>query len=156
MTDDDTAATPDRELLSRLRSMLADADPVPREVVAAARDSYGWRSIDAQLAALVADSLLDTAPVRGSSERLLSYEVGDSIVEVEVTDTGGRLRIVGQLTPSRPARVRADQPSGSVEVLADRFGRFTIEGLTPGPTRFVCVPVGADDATQVQTDWTVF
>jgi hypothetical protein len=153
----------DDELMARLRDLLAEDDPVPPLVVSAARESLSWRTIDAELArlvadSLVADSLLATAEVRGDAARLLTYQVDEIVIEVEVTETSGRLRVVGQLVPPMVARVQAEQPGGSVEVHADRLGRFTAEGVLRGPTRFACTPVD-DDGVQtgppVLTEWTL-
>ncbi len=146
----------DEQLLDRLRGVLARVDPVPAVVVESARDSYGWRTLDAELARLVADSLLATASVRGSAARLLTYHAGDLTIEVEVTEIAGRLRVLGQVVPPQAARVLAEPgtPGGhSTEVSADPLGRFTFSDLPPGPTRFRCAREG--DAPPVQTEWTV-
>jgi hypothetical protein len=140
------------ELLARLRGLLTGDDPVPPEVVAAAEDSHSWYAIDEELARLVADSLLATDAVRGDSARLLTYRAGARTVEIEVSESAGRLRILGQLLPPAQARVRAEQPGTGVEVAAGPLGRFTIENLPPGPTRFVCAPAANPP---VCTEWTV-
>jgi len=143
----------DDDLLARLRAMFGTADPVPPLVLAAARDSYGWRTLDAEIARLVADSLLTTSQVRGSTARLLTYHAGDLTIEVEVTDVAGRLRVLGQVVPPQPARLRADQQGSSAEASADALGRFTFGDLAPGPTRFRCTrDVGGP---VVHTEWTV-
>ena len=141
----------DDELSARLATELAGDDPVPPLVLAGARDSLAWRTVDAQLARLVADSLLATADVRGDEARLLTYQAGDVVVELEVTEVDGRVSVAGQLVPPAPALVRAEQPGGVVEVDADRFGRFTIGDLNRGPTRFVC---GGDEPLAL-TEWTL-
>jgi len=49
-----------------LRSVIERADPVPPPVVAAAKASFTWRTIDSELAELVADSAdnwIDDVPV---------------------------------------------------------------------------------------------
>ena len=153
MTDSDDA------LLTRLDRLLADADPVPDAVLAAARASLGWRALDAELdvelARLVADSLVSSGDVRGAAARLLSFEAGELTLEVEVSPVGTRLRIVGQVVPPRPASVRAEQPGGTgIRVAADELGRFTIGDLPAGPTRFVCAPAEGDGAP-VCTEWTL-
>ena len=142
---------PDDELLARLAAELADDDPVPPLVLAGARDSLAWRTVDAELARLVADSLLATADVRGDETRLLTYQAGAVVVELEVTEVDGRVSVAGQLVPPAPARIRVEQPGGVVEVDADRFGRFTVEGLNPGPTRFACT----GDGPLALTEWTL-
>ncbi len=145
---------PDEDLLASLRGLLADDDPVPPEVVAAAEDSHVWYDVDAELALLVADSLLAAEAVRGDSARLLTFRAGTVTLEVEVEVSGpaGRLRILGQLMPPTQARVRAEQPDGGAEVAAGPLGRFTFENLPPGPTRFVSTPAGD---RPVYTEWTV-
>ena len=50
---------PDDELEAELRRLAADREPVPAELVQAALDAFGWRDIDAELAELVYDSLVD-------------------------------------------------------------------------------------------------
>jgi hypothetical protein len=141
----------DDELLARLAVELAGDDPVPPLVLAGARDSFAWRTVDAELARLVADSLLATVDVRGDEPRLLTYQAGDVVVELEVTEVDGRVSVAGQLVPPTPARVRVEQPGGVVEVDADRFGRFTVGGLNRGPTRFVCT----GDEPLALTEWTL-
>lgn len=146
-----------------LERLLREFDPVPAIVLDAARAGFGWRSLDWELAQLTADSLLVGADVRGEQPRLLTYQAGERAIEVEVSDLGGRLRILGQLVPPQPARVRADQPGTGagqdpVEVLADPLGRFAIRDLPPGPTRLVCQPLGPDGepaGPEVHSEWLV-
>ena len=52
MTDHD-----DEALLSGLRAVATESDPVPDDVRAAAKAAFGLRSLDAELAELVANSL---------------------------------------------------------------------------------------------------
>jgi hypothetical protein len=148
----------DTPLAGELRDLLRRVDPVPAEVVAAARDSFGWRALDAELARLVADSRLAAAGVRGEPARLLSYQAGERTIEIEVTNLAGRLRVLGQLVPPQPARVRVEQPAGTVEVVADRWGRFAVPDLPPGPTRFACQPLGPAGepvGTALVSEWRV-
>lgn len=148
----------DDRLVAELARVLRGADPVPATVVEAARGSFGWRELDAELAKLVADSRLATAPVRGDPGRLLSFQAGDRTLEIEVTRLDDRLRILGQVVPPGPARVRAEQPAGTMEVTADQLGRFTIDSLPPGPTRFFCLLLGPDGApvdTGIVSEWQV-
>jgi hypothetical protein len=147
-------------LPDRLAHLLRQFDPVPANVVDAARSSFGWRTLDWELARLTADSLLVSADVRGEEPRLLTYQAGGRTIEAEVSDLDGRLRILGQLSPPQPARVRADQPAAAagVEVVADPLGRFAIRDLPPGPTRLVCQPLGPDGepaGAEVHSEWLV-
>lgn len=139
----------DDPLAARLARLFAEADPVPEAVLAAARAGLGWRNLDAEVASLVADSLWDAGAVRGDAARLLTFEAGELTIEVEVSDVGGRLRVLGQVVPPRAVEVRVEQPGGGVLVTADEWGRFAVPDLPTGPTRFVC----GDPA--VGTEWTV-
>lgn len=158
--DLDPDLDPDLELLAgELQDLFTRADPVPAEVLAAGRSSFGWRDLTAELALLTADSLVAGSAVRGDEPaRLLSFQAGDWTIEIEVSVHGGRLRVLGQLVPPRPARLRADHPGGSVTVAADPLGRFAVRDLPPGPTRFACQPLGDDGApagVEIHSQWQV-
>src|ERR1700686_4177427 len=82
----------DTELEQELRLLAARIEPVPPRLLQAAVDAFAWRTIDADLAELVFDSLSDqreTALVRGSrQDRLLSFRAAGASIEVEVTAAG--------------------------------------------------------------------
>lgn len=144
------------ELPEGLRELLTQVDPVPPQVVAAARDSFGWRDLDTQLARLVAQGAPVGAGVRGGGSRLLTYQAGDVTVELEVSQIGPRLRVVGQLVPPQPATVRVYQGETHIEVVADQLGRFTVADLPAGPARFSCLPSGIDagqPGAEIRTPW---
>src|SRR5216684_8898574 len=64
----------DTELEEELRRAAARFDPVPGELLRAAASVFTWRTIDAELAELVFDSLVDhdeVSLVRGPAERRL-------------------------------------------------------------------------------------
>ena len=50
---------PDDELEAELRQLAANREPVPAQLHQAAVDAFSWRDIDAEIAELVYDSLLD-------------------------------------------------------------------------------------------------
>lgn len=143
-------------LLVELRSLINRVDSVPDRVDEAARAAYTWRTIDAELAELTRDSLVDEADVHGvrSSDgpRLLSFESSRLSLELEVADLGrqGR-RLVGQLVPPGPAAIEVEHAGGRIETAADELGRFVVEGLRPGPARVRC---RVDDGTEIETEWT--
>ena len=148
--------TPDDFLTEELRALGAEVDPVPARVLAAARGSFTWRTIDAELAALAYDSAVDAehhALVRGGSEpRLLTFESDGLTVEVEVTEVGDRRRLIGQLVPPAPGVVEVRHPGGVVSVEADEVGRFTAEPIEPGPVSLRCRRTGDGEGT-VATEW---
>ncbi|MEV6850369.1 carboxypeptidase-like regulatory domain-containing protein [Actinoplanes sp. NPDC051411] len=141
----------DDELAARLGRLLGEMDPVPDQVVEAAGASLGWRALDTQLARLVAESLETAGAVRGGGVWLLTFEADGLTLEIEVSRSGDRLRIVGQVVPPRSARLRAEQPGTTTEATADELGRFSMPDLPAGPTRFTCTAPGVN----ITTEWTL-
>jgi hypothetical protein len=75
------------------------------------------------------------ASVRGEEDaRLLSFASGALALDLEVSGSGERRSVVGQLTPPGPARVTL-RHGGAVEidVDADDLGRFVADDLRAGP-----------------------
>lgn len=153
------STSPEDEALLRRLAQMFDEDPLPSEAIELAKASFGLRTIDAELAALTADSYVDSAAfaVRagGSADepRLLTFEAGDLAVEVEARVTGAHRRLLGQLIPAAPARIEVRQ-AGAPEtrsVHADDLGRFVIENVNPGPVSLTCHRPGR---RSVATEWT--
>jgi hypothetical protein len=147
----------DDALWQELRMVIQKGDPVPPEVLQAARESFTWRTIDAELAALTYDSAVDdpaTSVVRGlEGPRMLSFEASELSVELEVTAVGARRRLVGQLVPPQPARVEVRNRAGRSLVQADELGRFRIEEVAAGPSSLRCHLTGPHGTVPVVTDW---
>lgn len=143
------------ELEQELREAAAHADPVPAGLLQAAVNSFGWRTIDTDLAELVFDSLAqdERALVRGPEQgRLLSFEAGGLTIDVELTQAGPARRLIGQLAPPQRAAVELRHPGGVATLDADELGRFTTGDLPAGPISLRCA-VGGEPARQVVTDW---
>jgi hypothetical protein len=146
----------DEILMSRLRAMLS-ADSSPAHVVELAKRLYSLRTLDAELAALTADSAVDPAAVAvrdgGAATRLLTFETPELAIEIEVSGTGRFRRILGQLEPAGPAVIEIRQPSlpRSRRVDADERGRFVIDRVEPGPVSLTC---HRDGDRPISTEWT--
>ena len=146
----------DEDMMRRLGEAARAADPVPPEVIAAARASFVWRTIDAELAALTFDSLdQELVGVRGGGPtRSLTFEFGDAVVELEVDDgMGSKRRVTGQVAPWPVASIELHQSQRSEPLLleADQYGRFRAEGVLPGPFRLLCR--FTTGAPMLLTDW---
>ena len=150
------------DLLDVLRDVLRSTDAVPPEVVAAAKESFTWRTIDAELAALSYDSLLagELSGTRGHVDaRTLSFEFGQVTVEVEVEveveDGDGGCRLVGQVAPRVPESVEVHQVDTSEVKVAqpDQFGRFTFDGIESGAVRLLLRFAPADGPAMLLTEW---
>jgi hypothetical protein len=148
---------PDDELEAELRRLAADREPVPAELLQAAVAAFSWRDIDAELAELVYDSLLDTdeaSLVRGSAaERLVSFAAGGLTIDVEVTSSGRGRTVLGQIAPPQRATVDIRHPRDTVTVEADELGRFRSGPLPPGPASLRLRPPPGAGWPHVVTDW---
>lgn len=137
----------------RLRDLYDEIDPLPEHVLEAALGAFVWRTIDAELAELAADSSLTTSSVRGDqSARLLTFESDNLTIEVEIAQTGSTRRIVGQLVPPTPASIEVQTPDTTpVTVEADALGRFAVSDVPAGLMRLTVVRPGAEP--HVTTRW---
>ena len=142
----------DDRLLLELRALAIEDDPVPLEALAAARSAIAWRTMDAELAELTADTSVEPqlAGVRSAdAPTLLSFDGPTITVEVEIIQGAGSRRILGQLVPAAPATVEIRHRGGRSEATADEIGRFSASGIAPGPVSLRC-EVGEQ---VVETDW---
>jgi hypothetical protein len=147
----------DDQLEEELRQLAARWEPVPRELMLAAADVFGWRDIDTELADLVYDSLLDAdeaALVRGAADqRMFSFRASDMIIDIEVTRTGGDRSVLGQIMPPQACLVDLRQQHSVVTVSSDDLGRFRSEPLAPGPLSLRLHPPAGSSHATVTTDW---
>jgi hypothetical protein len=147
-----TADLPGDGLLRDLARAVAVHDPVPPELLASARAAFTRRTLDAELADLVADSRETAgAGLRGATDvRLLTFGAGEQQLAVELLTQGTSRRVVGELTPGRPARVVVEHAGGSLTEDADELGRFLVSGVPAGRIRVRCAPV---DGPAIVTPW---
>lgn len=153
----DDPARDDQQLLERLRRMARATDPIPAHVVELARAAFDWRTLDAELAALVLDSAEPELAgaggvlVRSADEaRLLSFEASDVTIELEVEEAGEERRLRGQLLPPQPAELLVQHAGGDIHATADADGRFAVEGVPTGPVRLRVALAGR---APVETQW---
>ncbi|MGW2486337.1 hypothetical protein ACWCV9_03830 [Streptomyces sp. NPDC001606] len=119
-------------LEEELRRAIAVLDPVPEQLCQLALDAYALHDLDARVAELTFDSLVDALPVRGAVDapRMLTFRAGGVTVDVEVTEDG----LIGQLLPPRAADVEVLGGPGSARPVAvDTLGRFTSDTPPVGP-----------------------
>jgi len=147
-----TSDRSDDDLVRELARAVAVHDPVPAELLVFAREAFTWRTVDAELAELVADSSAAAgAGLRGPADvRLLSFIVGEQQLDLELLVDGGARRLVGELTPGRPALVVVEHAGGSLTQDADELGRFLVTGVPAGRLRVRCEPAGG---TPIVTPW---
>ncbi|KUN80554.1 hypothetical protein AQJ66_25760 [Streptomyces bungoensis] len=123
----------DGDLLEEeLREAAAVLDPVPPELRRVAMGAYALHDLDAEIAELTFDSLVDALPVRGvpQAPRMLTFRAGELTVDVEVTEEG----LIGQVLPPQPARIEVlGGPQTAQPVAVDTLGRFTSDQTPAGP-----------------------
>ncbi|MEV5955200.1 hypothetical protein AB0M11_15755 [Streptomyces sp. NPDC051987] len=123
----------DADLLEEeLRRAAAVLDPLPAELLQLAMDAYVLHDLDARVAELTFDSLIDALPVRGAEDppRMLTFQAGELTVDVEVTADG----LLGQLLPPQPAGIEVlDGPAAARPLTVDSMGRFASTTPPVGP-----------------------
>lgn len=153
---DPTLDDDDGRLLAALGAMAGRLDPVPAAVVDAARDSFTWRTVDAELAELAYDSLLDDDRMAGvrsaEAPRALTFEGPELCVEVEVAEAGDRRRLLGQVVPGEAGTVEVRHRGGTLAVDADEVGRFPAAEVAAGPVSLRFLPAAPGRAA-LETSW---
>lgn len=143
------------KLAHDLREVYDAIDPVPPGVLAVAYGALAWRNVDADLAALVADSADTDSPLAGVRDgggaRLVTFEADGVVIEVEVADTGEARRLIGQVIPAGTRGIVVETPENAVTVDVDQLGRFSATGVGRGPVRLTCQLPDRD--RHVVTSW---
>lgn len=121
----------DDALLHELGQVLRRLTEPPAEVLAAARGLYDLRELDAELAALTYDSMLDDASTgtrATGGPRILTFVAGELTIEVEVDPSPWARRLLGQLVPAQAAELELRTADGTslTAATADEWGRFVL------------------------------
>ena len=149
----------DDELMSGVRDAFELLDPVPADVLAAARASIAWRTPSAALAELAHDRPARAAAgVRGAADRPLTFACPGSAaeveaVEIEVAERGRHREITGRLVPSAAAVVQVrhrDLPPGGLTAHAEPAGLFCVPDVPEG---LVSLVFRLDDGSSIVTSW---
>lgn len=156
MLDEEPTDSADDALEQQLRRAVELYDSVPPRSVRAAIEAFTWRTIDAELAELVFDSLVSPAAVRGSGDtRLFTFETETLTIEVEVSATsavaGDVRRVSGRLVPAQRAEVELQVGEQRVNGTSNPLGHFAMVAPGRGPFRLHCRPNG--QASPVVTEW---
>jgi hypothetical protein len=139
----------DDDLLEELRTAVRQAGSPTPAMIAAGQAALSWATVDAELAALTHDSLLEEAVgVRGasSSTRDLVFEGTEMSVELEQNPDC----LIGQLVPPATGEVTLLHPGGEVaRTDVDEFGRFRFDRPVAGLVRLRCSTASG----VLLTDW---
>lgn len=142
-------------LIEQLRTVFG-AQTAPTSVTEAAKAALTWLRVDAELAELLSDSALDAEPTlaRGAAVvRSVSFNAGETIVELEIHPDGERRTLLGQLSPPAPWTIVIQHADGaeSGSTLSDELGRFRITLEGGGTVRLRITDDQAD--TAIETAW---
>ena len=115
-----------------------------------AEAAFAWRTVDAELASLAYDSLLDDGIMFRARARVprrtIIFERDQIRIELEVTPEG----VVGQLTPADTAEVVLEGLDGVIdETTTDESGSFVVDAPVVSPVRLRV----SNGGSQLVTDW---
>ena len=138
MTDNQPAPS-DGALIDHVRDALTSTADVPQAVYDAGYTAYTWRTVDAELAALMYDSASALADSGARSEqaatvRAMTFTSEGLTIEIEIRDT----EILGQIQPGNIGEVHVDQqnrPRTTHPV--DDVGGFLVSPVPTYPFRIV-------------------
>jgi hypothetical protein len=143
-----TASPDDDRLLAELAAALTAGQDESGSARAAGAAAWSWRTVDAELAALVHDSWLDAGALVRSEDadaRMLSFSGTTHAVELDITADA----VVGQVLPPSAGTATLERADGAVhEAAVDELGAFTLPGAAGLARVRVVTATGA-----VTTDW---
>lgn len=130
MNDDDPIDPALEALFEEARGVVSAVDPVPDDVVLAARSAFAHRDLDALLMELVDRESLSVRS--DESATTMRFDVADATgaarsVEIRVSPDRDGFQLVGEVDPPgvRDARVVVDGDASPVDVVVDEDGLFT-------------------------------
>lgn len=130
----------EERLTDQLREIFDATDPPPRHLVDLAKASLSWRTADAELAELAADSSTEPAlAMRAAAPpRLLTFISAAATVVVEVTRHETGRSLFGQLIAPGLAQIELRHTGGVISLATDDDGRFRTDGVAAGPFSLRC------------------
>ena len=145
----------DDQLLAALGAALRSERTVPAGFISMGKAAFSRRGIDAELATLTYDPVVEGAETEfagvrpePASLRHMTVTSRELTLEIAVTDD----TILGQIVPPGPGRVEARTADGTIVTgVIDQGGNFTIvRPDPPGSFRLYC---HATKGTGVLTNW---
>jgi hypothetical protein len=142
----------DEQLLALLKEARRESREVPPDFIAAGKNAYAWRGVDAELAQLSYDSERDQDMLAGvraeaASIRALTFTAPHLTIELEVDEDA----LLGQLVPTGEGTIEVQTGAGVIAtVRVDEVGCFPISPIPPSPFRLRC---RTTDGASVVTGW---
>ena len=149
--DELLAALGDEQLLAALGEAMRAREAVPEWFVETGKNAYAWHNIDAELAQLTYDSLVDrerAAAVRSeaASIRALTFTSTRLSIELEVAESS----LLGQIIPPRAGTLEVHTTAGVTSSPVDEIGCFVVDPIPSSPFRLRC---RTEDGADVLTGW---
>jgi hypothetical protein len=142
----------DDQLFAALDDALREAREVPGHLVEAAKASFAWHNVDAELAALTYDSAADSPRLIGTTRaeraalRELTFATPHLKIHLQVTDKA----LHGQIVPPQQCEIEVRTAAGPPLVTsADEDGWFTVQPIPIGSFRLQCRTASGT----ARTDW---
>jgi hypothetical protein len=141
----------DEEILAELGEALRAREEVPEWFIETGKNAYAWHNIDAELAQLTYDSLVDrerAAAVRSeaASIRALTFTSTQLSIELEVAESS----LIGQIIPPRAGTLEVHTTAGVTSSPVDEIGCFVVDPIPSSPFRLRC---RTEDGADVLTGW---
>jgi hypothetical protein len=143
----------DDELLAALANALEEVHAVPDRFVENGKAAYAWLNIDAELATVTYDSVLDNRqPVEATRSkraalRELTFATDQLKIHLQVTDQA----LFGQIVPPQRGEIELRTQDGEpVATATDDDGWFSIQPIPTGRFRLHCRTASGLTAL---TDW---
>jgi hypothetical protein len=131
----------DESLLASVRELFAAADPMPPDLTERIRFMFALRQLDAEVARMVR---VDEARLgaRGTEEsRTITFDSDSLTIMIRIdSNPDESVRVDGWLAPPQSRRVEMRMTDASLDVMADRAGRFVFPGVPRGSARVVVHP----------------
>lgn len=130
----------DDDLLAVLAAALHPDAGLHDAVRAVADAAFSWRTVDVELARLLAEPLVGaaTAQLRSTQKgRHYTFDSGNTVVDLAVEDRPGSQLLRGWIDPPAQAIVRVVSSEGTelASCTADELGRFRLAIAATGPVR---------------------
>jgi hypothetical protein len=141
----------DEELLVALGEAMRARQAVPQWFVETGKNTYAWHDIDAELAQLTYDSLVDRERVavvrsQAASIRALTFTSARLSLELEVAENS----LLGRIIPPGAGTLEVQTTAGVTSSPADEIGFFVVDPIPNSPFRLRC---RTDDGADVLTGW---
>lgn len=129
---------PDDAPLEQLRTALRPSSELRGSVVQSGIAAFAWRTIDIELAELLAEPPRPLVTTRSpETGRHFTFDSGTTVVDLVIEEHAGSLILRGWIDPATEANVRIVGSDGTevATCTSDDLGRFRVTAMAHGPVR---------------------